>query len=96
MDPIIVNGGIVATLVAWVLKSALPAILSQYRADVFELHERHQKIVSEIVAEFRDENKTIADRHERELGKRDEVIGKIASAVEGLTAEVRNGKKVPA
>lgn len=54
-------GTLIAGVVAWVLKSALPALIRQHRDDIFQLHK-----------DCRDERAEDRDRHERELAKRDE------------------------
>lgn len=54
-------GTLIAGVVAWLLKSALPALIKQHRDDIFQLHR-----------ECREERALDRDRHERELAKRDE------------------------
>jgi hypothetical protein len=54
-------GTLIAGVVVWVLKSALPALIRQHRDDIFQLHK-----------ECRDERVQDRERHERELAKRDE------------------------
>lgn len=48
-----VSGGMVVTalgLIAWVLKSALPALAIQYRTDVFSLQDKHDKAQESLQA----------------------------------------------
>jgi hypothetical protein len=54
-------GSLIAGVVAWVLKSALPALIRQHRDDIFQLHK-----------ECREERAEDRERHEREMAKRDE------------------------
>ncbi len=54
-------GTLIAGVMGWVLKSALPSLIRQHRDDIFQLHQ-----------ECREERAADRDRHERELAKRDE------------------------
>jgi len=54
-------GSLIAGVVVWVLKSALPALIRQHRDDIFQLHK-----------ECREERAEDRERHEREMAKRDE------------------------
>jgi len=77
--------GVIVTLagiVAWVLKSALPALLKQYRDDVFRLAD-----------DFRAEIRLFCERQDREMAKRDAVIEKVAGAVDKLADELSDLKR---
>ena len=59
-------GSLIAGVVAWVLKSALPALIKQHRDDIFQLHK-----------ECREERAEDRERHEREMTKRDERLEQV-------------------
>jgi hypothetical protein len=66
-------GTLIAGVVAWVLKSALPALIKQHRDDIFQLHQ-----------ECREERAEDRDRHERELAKRDERLEQLMGTLTQL------------
>lgn len=66
-------GTLITGVVAWVLKSALPALIKQHRDDVFQLHK-----------ECREERAEDRDRHERELAKRDERLEQLMDTLTQL------------
>jgi hypothetical protein len=59
-------GSLIAGVVVWVLKSALPALIKQHRDDIFQLHK-----------ECREERAEDLERHEREMAKRDERLEQV-------------------
>ncbi len=59
-------GSLIAGVVVWVLKSALPALIKQHRDDIFQLHK-----------ECREERAEDHERHEREMAKRDERLEQV-------------------
>jgi hypothetical protein len=59
-------GTLIAGVVVWILKSALPALIKQHRDDIFQLHK-----------ECREERSEDRERHEREMAKRDERLEQV-------------------
>src|SRR5580698_8272780 len=59
-------GTLIAGVVVWILKSALPALIRQHRDDIFQLHK-----------ECREERAEDRERHEREMAKRDERLEQV-------------------
>jgi hypothetical protein len=82
-------GTVIAGVVAWVLKSALPALIKQHRDDIFQLHK-----------ECREERAADRDRHERELAKRDErfelVLDQLTELAQSLGQLGLRGEAAPA
>lgn len=85
--------GVIVVLVgtiAWVLKSAVPAMVSQYRADVFSLQKEYKDSLAAAVRDFSASLDKVCDRHDRELAKRDAQIERLADAVEKLCSRVED------
>jgi len=74
-------GTLIAGVVAWVLKSALPALIKQHRDDIFQLHK-----------ECREERAEDRDRHERELAKRDERLEQLMDTLTQLITSQGQGR----
>lgn len=88
---VVTLAGVVVTLagvVAWILKSAGPALLKQYRDDVFELQARSAAVLQAAIIEFRAENKLRDERHDRELTRRDAALDKLTAVVDRLADQV--------
>jgi predicted nuclease of restriction endonuclease-like RecB superfamily len=68
----IVSGGALASmmaLVAWVLKSALPSLATQYRTDVFTMQDRHQEAQSALITKHEATISSIMERFDKSLDR---------------------------
>src|SRR5580698_10245482 len=63
-------GTLIAGVVVWVLKLALPALIKQHRDDIFQLHK-----------ECREERVDDRERHEREMAIRDERLENVLATL---------------
>ena len=80
--------GVIATLVgtiAWTLKSAVPTLAKQYRDDVFLLKKEASDAFNLAVQRFEAIVDKIADRHEKELIKRDIQLDRLTQIIDQLS-----------
>jgi hypothetical protein len=66
-------GTLIAGIVAWVLKSALPSLVKQHRDDVFQVHK-----------ECRDERREDRERYVREAAQREERLDTVLETMNQL------------
>ena len=89
--------GVIVTLVgviAWILKSAVPAIAKQYRDDVFAMNAERKAEVAALVQSFREELHENNERHDREMAKRDVLLEKLTASVDALAKQVSDRVRV--
>jgi hypothetical protein len=77
-------GTLIAGVVAWVLKSALPALIKQHRDDIFQLHK-----------ECREERAEDRERHEREMANRDERLEQVLETLIQLAQVLQRQAQSP-
>jgi hypothetical protein len=77
-------GSLIAGVVVWVLKSALPALIRQHRDDIFQLHK-----------ECREERAEDRERHEREMAKRDERLEHVLETLMQLAQVLGQQEQTP-
>lgn len=95
-DSLLTQGGAVLAflgIVMWMLRSALPSMLKQYRDDVFELQRVNRESVAATIAEFRAELRDINTRHDVELARRDKALDRITEVIDRLVDRIAKLEK---
>lgn len=96
---LVIGGGFAGFLglVAWILKSALPAMLRDFRDQLNKVQDDHSRELTAARAEFRQElnsfradNKATRDEFMNALMRMDTTLNKHAEAVTTLTNELRS------
>jgi hypothetical protein len=81
-------GTLIAGIVAWILKSAIPSLLDRF---LVELQKREDRL-GEVLKEHRDEREAMDARHTQEIERCEADRRQLAGVVDGLKTEVQSLK----